>query len=143
VSRAARRAVFERDGERCTFIDADGHRCPATTWLELDHIGARARGGTNEPGNLRVRCRAHNRLHAEQTFGKGHVERTIRASRDPRRRGYTSESCELAASGLVKMGFRPAEVRRALDAVSAHHRSEALTITPVQTILCEALAVLT
>jgi hypothetical protein len=143
VSRATRRAVFERDGQRCTFTDAEGHRCPATTWLELDHIEARARGGTNEPGNLRVRCRAHNRLHAEQTFGKDHVERTIRESRYPRRRGYASESCELAASGLVKMGFRPAEVRRALAAVSAHHRSEALITTPVQTILCEALAVLT
>jgi hypothetical protein len=143
VSRAVRRAVFERDGERCTFTDAEGHRCPATTWLELDHIEARARGGTNEPGNLRVRCRAHNRLHAEQTFGKGHVERAIRERRHPRRRGYASEIYELAASGLVKMGFRPAEVRRALDAVSAHHRSEPLTATPVQTILCEALAVLT
>jgi hypothetical protein len=41
------------------------------------------------------------------------------------------------------MGFRPAEVRRALDAVSARHRSDALSTTPVQTILCEALAVLT
>jgi hypothetical protein len=143
VSRATRRAVFERDGERCTFTDAEGHRCTATTWLELDHIQARARGGTNEPGNLRVRCRPHNRLHAEQTFGKGHVERAIRERRHPRRRGYASESCEVAASGLLKMGFRPAEVRRALDAVSAHHRSEPLTTTPVQTILCEALAVLT
>jgi hypothetical protein len=143
VSRATRRAVFERDGERCTFTDAEGHRCTATTWLELDHIEARARGGTNDPGNLRVRCRAHNRLHAEQTFGKGHVERKIRERRHPRWRGYASESCELAASGLVKMGFRPAEVRRALDTVSARHRSEARTTTPVQTILCEALAVLT
>jgi hypothetical protein len=41
------------------------------------------------------------------------------------------------------MGFRQAEVRRALDAVSAHHRSETLATTPVQTILREALAVLT
>jgi hypothetical protein len=143
VSRATRRAVFERDGQRCTFTDADGHRCPETTWLELDHIEARARGGTNEPDNLRVRCRAHNRLHAEQTFGKRHVERTIRERRHPRWRGYASENCELAASGLVKMGFRPGEVRRALDAVSAHHRGEALTTIPVQTILCQALAVLT
>jgi len=41
------------------------------------------------------------------------------------------------------MGFRRADVRRALDAVSAHHRSEALNTMPVQTILREALAVLT
>jgi hypothetical protein len=143
VSRATRRAVFERDGERCTFTDADGHRCTATTWLELDHVLARARGGTSELGNLRVRCRAHNRLYAEQTFGKEHVERKIRERRHPRQRGSASESCALAASGLVNMGFRRADVRRALDAVSALHGAEVLTTVPVQTILREALAVLT
>jgi hypothetical protein len=154
VSRATRRAVFERDGERCTFTDAQGHRCPATTWLELDHVTARARGGTSELGNLRVRCRAHNRLYAEQTFGKEHVERAIRERRRPRQRGGASElpgevaalrpdSSTLAASGLVHMGFRPAEVRRALNTVSARHRTEALGTIPVQTILREALAVLT
>ncbi|HEX8795868.1 MAG TPA: HNH endonuclease signature motif containing protein [Polyangiaceae bacterium] len=85
VSRATRRAVFERDGERCTYTDADGHRCPATTWLELDHVVPRARRGTSDVGNLRVRCRAHNLLYAEQTFGKEHVERKIHERRDPRR----------------------------------------------------------
>ena len=143
LSRATRRTVFERDGERCTFTDADGHRCPATTWLEIDHVVSRAHGGTNEPGNLRVRCRAHNQLHAEQTFSKVHVERKIRERRHPRQRVYVAESCALAASGLVKMGFRNADVRRALDAVSARHPSEVLGAIPVQTILREALAVLT
>jgi hypothetical protein len=143
VSRATRRAVFERDGERCTFTDAEGHRCPATTWLELDHVIPRARGGTTEVGNLRVRCRAHNALYAEQTFGKEHVQREIRERRDPRQRGYASESCGLAASGLVNMGFRRAEVQRALDTVGTRHRADDLRTIPVQTILREALAVLT
>ncbi|HTQ46172.1 MAG TPA: HNH endonuclease, partial [Polyangiaceae bacterium] len=143
VSRATRRAVFERDGERCTFTDAEGHRCPATSWLELDHVIPRARDGTSEAGNLRVRCRAHNALHAEQTFGKEHVARKIRERGDPRQRGSASESCDLAAHGLVNMGFRRAEVQRALDTVSAHHRGDDLSTFPVQTILREALAVLT
>jgi len=108
VPRATRRAVFERDGERCTFTDAEGHRCTATTWLELDHITARARGGTDDIGNLRVRCRAHNLLHAERTFGRQHVGRRIRERRDPSQRGYAT-----------------------------------LAAIPVQTILREALAVLT
>jgi len=142
LSRATRRAVFERDGERCTFTDADGHRCPATTWLELDHVIARARGGTSELANLRVRCRAHNRLHAEQTFGKEHVERKIRERRHPRQRGYAYESCALAASGLVNLGFRRADVRRAVDVVSMRHPAEVLTTIPVQDVLREALAVL-
>ena len=76
-------------------------------------------------------------------FGREHIERNIRERRDPRRRGrYGSESVELAANGLVNLGFRRAEVRRALDAVTAHHRAEALSAMPVQTILREALAVL-
>ena len=99
-------------------------------------------GGASELGNLRVRCRAHNLLHAEQTFGKEHVELRTRERRHPRERGSAATSRELAASGLVGMGFRRAEVRRALDAVSACHRGEVLAI-PVQTILREALAVLT
>jgi len=143
VSRATRRAVFERDGERCTFADAEGHRCPATTWLELDHVIPRARDGTNERRNLRVRCRAHNALHAEQTFGKEHVARKIRERGDPRQRGYRPESCDLAANGLVNMGFRRAEVQRALDTVSGRHGADDLSTVPVQTILREALAVLT
>jgi hypothetical protein len=146
VSRATRRAVFERDGERCTFTDAEGNRCPSTTWLELDHVIPRGRGGTSEPGNLRVRCRAHNLLYAEQTFGREHVERKIQQHRDPRQRrqrGYASESVDLAARGLVNMGFRRAEVQRALDTVGARHRDEELNTIPVQAILREALAVLT
>jgi hypothetical protein len=143
VSRATRRAVFERDGERCTFSDAEGHRCPATTWLELDHVDPRARGGTDDFENLRVRCRAHNLLYAEQTFGRVHVERSIRERGHPRRRGYAAESCAIAASGLTSMGFRRAEVRRALDAVTARHPGAVLAATPVQAILREALALLT
>ena len=143
VPRATRRAVFERDGERCTFTDADGHRCPATTWLELDHIVARARGGTNDLGNLRVRCRAHNQLYAEQTFGQRHVERKTRERRGPRQRGYADESSARAANGLLNMGFRHADVRRALDAVNVRHRNQILGEIPIQTILREALALLT
>jgi Holliday junction resolvasome RuvABC DNA-binding subunit len=102
----------------------------------------RGRGGASGVGNRRVRCRAHNALHAEQTFGKENVERRIRERRDPRQRGYASEGCDLAANGLVNMGFRRAEVQRALDTVSGRHRADDLSTIPVQTILREALAVL-
>jgi hypothetical protein len=73
VARAVRRAVFERDGEQCTFTDATGARCPSRTLLELDHVESRALGGSGEASNLRVRCRAHNALHAEEVFGRAHV----------------------------------------------------------------------
>ncbi len=71
--RAMRREVFERDGEQCTFLSDDGARCPSHGHLELDHIEPRALGGPNAASNLRVRCRAHNRLYAEQVFGRTHV----------------------------------------------------------------------
>jgi hypothetical protein len=41
------------------------------------------------------------------------------------------------------MGFRRADVQRALDIVSGRHRVEELATIPVPTILREALAVLT
>jgi hypothetical protein len=75
VPRAVRRAVFERDGERCTFVDASGRRCESRTLLELDHGVPRARGGPDDARNLWVKCRAHNLLSAEEHFGREHVER--------------------------------------------------------------------
>jgi 5-methylcytosine-specific restriction endonuclease McrA len=77
VPRAARREVFERDGERCTFVSSVGQRCPARAYLEIDHIRANALGGGDETENLRVYCRAHNRLWAELTFGREHVAESI------------------------------------------------------------------
>ncbi len=89
VPRAVRREVFARDGEQCTFTDDEGHRCAARTFLELDHVEARARGGADDASNLRVRCRAHNRLHAENVFGREHVEAQIhlRQNKSASRRG--------------------------------------------------------
>jgi 5-methylcytosine-specific restriction endonuclease McrA len=77
VSRRARREVFARDGHRCTYTNKDGERCPATKLLELDHIDSPHHGGSNEPDNLRVRCRAHNLWHAENVFGKEYVRKKI------------------------------------------------------------------
>jgi hypothetical protein len=66
----------------------------------------------------------------------------MRERGDPRQRVYPSESYAVAASGLERLGFPRGDVRRALDAVSVRHRDDALTAAPVETILCEALAVL-
>jgi hypothetical protein len=87
VARAVRRAVFERDGEQCTFTDATGARCPSRTLLELDHVDSRALGGSDEASNLRVRCRAHNALHAEEVFGRAQVAAHIHFRQQKRRCG--------------------------------------------------------
>jgi HNH endonuclease len=113
VARAVRREIFERDGEQCTFTDERGNRCPARGDLELDHIVPRACGGTSDAENLRVVCGPHNKLYAEQAFGRAHIESRIhlRQSRlhDP------SSPLDVARRALVNLGFRASEVHRALD----------------------------
>jgi hypothetical protein len=69
-----RRAVFERDEARCTFIDDSGRRCPETHRLELHHLLAFARGGDSTEENLTLRCQAHNALAAENDFGRDFVD---------------------------------------------------------------------
>ena len=44
VPAAVRRAVFERDGGRCSYVDASGKRCRETHSLELHHLEAFAKG---------------------------------------------------------------------------------------------------
>jgi hypothetical protein len=143
VSRAARREIFERDGEQCTFVDEQHRRCPARAFLEVDHVQSRALGGSGDAANLRVRCRAHNRLHAEEVFGEPHVARQINV----RQRKY--ERVEVAAEppidafdaarrGLVNLGFRDAEARRALETLRRQESRE----MPLGELLREALAVL-
>ena len=56
-----RRFIFRRD-QCCTFTDPiTKRRCKSTWQLEIDHIHPYARGGSNEPQNLRLLCDAHNR----------------------------------------------------------------------------------
>jgi hypothetical protein len=81
ISRAARREVFQRDGERCTYVSPSGRRCTSRAFIELDHRVARAQGGSGKARNLRVRCRAHNLFEAKQVFGEAHVDDMIRRSR--------------------------------------------------------------
>jgi 5-methylcytosine-specific restriction endonuclease McrA len=99
ISAATRREVFARDGEQCTFTDEQGRRCSSRAFLELDHITPRALGGPDDAANLRVTCRAHNRLRAEVVLGRECVERGIHF------RQRKSE-LETATVGLARMGFR-------------------------------------
>ena len=64
-----KRAVRERDGDRCTFVSVAGNRCPARALLQFDHIEPVARGGRTTTDNIRLRCRAHNQFEAERAFG--------------------------------------------------------------------------
>jgi hypothetical protein len=97
VAAAVRRAVWKRDGGRCTYVDETGQRCRETSRLELHHEEAYARGGPPTEENLSLRCRAHNALAAEQDFGREFVAER-RADRAPRQRGSSEggdcEGCD-------------------------------------------------
>src|SRR4029079_12059021 len=69
-----RRAVWQRDEGRCTFVGASGHRCQARRLLEFDHVEPVARGGMSTVDGLRLRCRAHNQYEAELAFGRGFMD---------------------------------------------------------------------
>jgi RuvA, C-terminal domain len=139
VRRAARREVFERDGEQCAFVDEQGRRCEAKGFLEVDHVTSRAEGGSGESSNLRVLCRPHNRLHAEEVFGREHVARQI----DFRQRKSAGDAHDgapdAALRGLVNLGFAKAEATRAVQVVRARHAEQ----VPIVELLREAIAVLT
>lgn len=75
--RSARRAAFERDGEQCSFVGRDGVRCEAKSFLQVDHIRPRARGGGGETENARVLCAAHNRHEARRAFGHAFMDEKL------------------------------------------------------------------
>lgn len=71
---SVQRQVRLRDGERCAFVAADGRRCAETRGLEIDHIVPWSLGGpSDDPGNLRLLCRAHNQAEARRLFGAERV----------------------------------------------------------------------
>lgn len=86
IPRAVRREVFARDGEQCSFVSEAGVRCDSRSFLEIDHVHPKARGGDDTVANTRVLCATHNRLAAEQAFGPEHICRRIRESRERRQR---------------------------------------------------------
>ncbi len=81
ISAAGRRAVYFRDGGRCSFVAVDGRRCGARSFLELDHAEPWARLGAAVVENIRLRCRAHNQMHARECFGESHVAAKVTARR--------------------------------------------------------------
>jgi hypothetical protein len=70
IPAAVRRAAWERDGGRCTFVSITGGRCRSRQFLEFDHVEPFARGGRATVDNIRLRCRAHNQYAAECIFGR-------------------------------------------------------------------------
>jgi hypothetical protein len=70
VPAAVKREVWKRDQARCTWPMGDGKLCGSTHRLELDHDLEVALGGKPTLGNIRLLCKSHNLMKAEQHLGK-------------------------------------------------------------------------
>ncbi|MBE7482829.1 MAG: HNH endonuclease [Polyangiaceae bacterium] len=117
------RAVRERDGNQCTFTDAEGRRCSAKRFLTIEHIDPFAKGGPTTVDNCCLLCRPHNAHRARQVFGEEHIQNRISEARARRKRN-TPPTPPLAPEGgvsekvlgaLVRMGFKRADARRAVE----------------------------
>jgi 5-methylcytosine-specific restriction endonuclease McrA len=86
-----KRAVWNRDGGQCTFVGSRGHRCPARSFLEFDHMEAFARGGQATVEGIRLLCRAHNQYAAEQTFGAGFMRQKREEARHAVEKGRAQD----------------------------------------------------
>ena len=87
IPNAIQREILARDGLRCTFVSEDGCRCTASSFLQIHHEQPWAKGGNSTVGSLRLLCAAHNRLLAEQDFGR----ELIAARRDQRKAAARTE----------------------------------------------------
>jgi 5-methylcytosine-specific restriction endonuclease McrA len=74
VPDAMKRAVYERDGGRCAFVDSRGKRCEETGALEIDHVDGFARTHRHDVDELRLLCRAHNQHAAETMYGRAFMD---------------------------------------------------------------------
>jgi hypothetical protein len=68
-----RRAVFERDGAQCSYVDERGERCREMRDLELHHRQPFGKRGPHTVENVTVHCSAHNALAAELDFGRQYM----------------------------------------------------------------------
>jgi hypothetical protein len=82
IPAAVRRAVRERDGDRCRYLDEHGRRCSARDRLEFHHLHPFGMGGDHNPGNIRLMCASHNRYLAEHDYGQGVIRRHRRSEKE-------------------------------------------------------------
>jgi len=78
VPEHVRQVVWPKYDGSCGYVSPSGKRCGSRSFLEFDHIKPWCLGGSShDPDNIRLLCRTHNRLCADQTLGRGFMERKI------------------------------------------------------------------
>jgi hypothetical protein len=76
---AVRRAVHERDGGQCRYVDEQGRRCAARDGLEFHHRHPFGHGGDRSRENIGLLCKAHNLYLAEHDYGRKKIARHRRS----------------------------------------------------------------
>ena len=74
IQKQIKHDVYKRDGGKCCYVSADGTQCSAKIHLQFDHKHPFAAGGASNVDNLRLLCPAHNKLSAEQYFGRSFID---------------------------------------------------------------------
>ena len=85
VPAALRRAVWKRDEGRCRFVDDQGRRCTERHCLEFHHDFPYGKGGDQCLANIKLLCAPHNRLLAEEDYGRAAVQARVAESKRRRK----------------------------------------------------------
>jgi hypothetical protein len=64
-----KRAVWNRDAGRCSYVDPQGKRCDSKHALQYEHVTPFAMGEKSTYENLKLLCPSHNQLSAIQAYG--------------------------------------------------------------------------
>ena len=70
IPAAIKRAVYERDGGRCRYVDEEGRRCTARDGLEYHHRHPFGHGGRHSVEGVSLLCKTHNLYLAEIDYGR-------------------------------------------------------------------------
>jgi hypothetical protein len=130
------RAVWERDGARCTFVDSQGRRCTERRFLTLEHRVPFACGGPPTAENLCLLCSAHNLASARQVFGQEHIAASIRergehAPNEPALEGIVDHLDGATAPSAPASRATPEQVLLALCHMGFKRREAAAAIGSV------------
>ena len=150
------RAVWRRDADQCTFVDAEGRRCSERRFLTLEHKHPYAFGGPPTVDNLCLLCASHNAHAARRVFGDEHIDKKCREHRSRRTRKRRTSTGQRAAhssgaveakvvSALCNMGFGRQEVSRAMTTLSGTNgpADPESVLRAALTVLVPATAVVT
>jgi hypothetical protein len=81
IAHSVSRELFARDEGRCQWPLANGGICGNERFIQIDHVHPFALGGQGTLESTRLLCAFHNRLYAEQVYGKETIDRVKRRRR--------------------------------------------------------------